>query len=237
MIFDVNTLDFRHALQAVIPHASTDKEAPQSIQCVNFTVTPANLFLTATNRFTLGHAIASVWESDGLTGSTEDDTFTLASETAKELLQLFKAGSGKAEDSIGEALRITVDEQNVTFLDVSGLFPGKMFQIPRSEGEPFPLPWAKLLLEAMASDIAVPDRIATTGKYLRLFAAAAAAYNEPLIIEPTGEVSKILISCGESFLGLLMPVRASDETELAGQLQEWRRGWYARLPELSSAAS
>ncbi|MHA7275349.1 hypothetical protein ACX80O_02280 [Arthrobacter sp. Hz1] len=234
MILDVNTLDLRKALQAVIPHASTDTNVP-SICCVNFTATDTNLFVTATNRYTLGHAITSVWEVDGLTGDINKDSFTLTPDVAKELLGLFKSGGKQPEDEMGECLRITVEEDSLTFLDVAGLFPGKLFQIPHEQGEPFPVKWANRLISALTADVKVPDRIATTGKYLRLFSSAAAAYNEPLLIEPTGEVSQILIACGESFLGLLMPVRASDETELAAKLQEWRRGWYDRLPEIAYA--
>lgn len=234
MIIDVNTLDFRKALQAVLPHASTDDNIP-SICCVNFTATQDNLHLTATNRYTLAHGIASVWESDGLTGSPDTDSFTLSPDVAKEILALFKSTGKQAEDEMGEALRITVDKENLTFLDVAGLFPGKLLQIPRSEGEPFPIKWANRFLGALAAEVVVPERIATTGKYLKLFSSAAAAYGEPLVIEPTGEVSQILISCGESFLGILMPVRATDESELATQLEVWRRGWLDRLPVLAAA--
>lgn len=234
MIIDVNTLDLRRALQSVIPHASTDTTTP-AICCVNFTVTDGMLYLTASNRYTLGHAIASVWDGSGLTGDPNKDSFTLVPEVAKELLSLFKSGGKQPEDEIGEALRITLHEDSLTFLDVAGLFPGKLFQIPREQGEPFPIKWANRLITALTAEHRVPDRIATTGKYLRLFSSAAAAYNEPLVIEPTGEVSQILISCGDSFLGLLMPVRATDESELHVKLEEHRRGWYDRLPEIAIA--
>ncbi len=234
MIIDVNTLDFRRALQSVIPHASTDANTP-SICGVNFTATTSNVFLTATNRYTLGHAIASLWEAKRLTGDPNDDSFMLTTDTAKELLALFKSGGKQDDEEIGEALRITVDEEHIRFLDVGGLFPGKLLQIPRQETEPFPVKWAARLMSAIEAEVVVPDRLATQGKYLRLFSSAGAAYGEPLLIEPTGDVGQILISCGESFLGLLMPVRSSDETDLAGKLLEWRQGWQNRLPDLALA--
>ncbi len=234
MILDVNTLDIRRALQSVIPHASNDANTP-SICGVNFTATRDNLYLTATNRYTLGHAIASVWEGQRLTGDPNDDSFMLTTDVARELLALFKSGGNSPDEEIGEALRITVDDESIRFLDVGGLFPGKLLQIPRQETEPFPVKWASRLSAALNAEVVVPDRLATQGKYLRLFAAAGAAYGEPLLIEPTGDVSQILISCGESFLGLLMPVRASDETDLASKLQEWRQGWQNRLPDLALA--
>lgn len=234
MIIDVNTLDLRRALQSVIPHASTDANVPD-INCVNFTATDTNLYLTATNRYTMALGIASVWDADDLTGDISRDSFTVTPDVAKELLALFKSGGKQPEDEIGECLRITRDDGNLAFLDVGGLFPGKLFSIPREQGEPFPIKWANRFITALTADHQVPDRIATTGQYLKLFSSAAAAYGAPLVIEPTGEVSQILISCGDSFLGLLMPVRASDETELARHLEEWRRGWYDRLPQIALA--
>ncbi|WP_104116954.1 hypothetical protein [Arthrobacter sp. B1805] len=233
MILDVNTLDLRKALQSVLPHAADDVPA---IAGVSITATVDNLYLTATNRYTIGHAIASVWDARRLTGNPADDTFFISIETAKEILALFKSSGKKSDDEVGvgEAMRITVDDENLRFLDVAGLFPGKLLQIPREESEPFPVKWASVFLNSLRANKVLPERLATSGKYLRLFSSAAAAYGEPLVIEPT-EGSSILISCGESFLGLLMPVRASDETEVYRQIEAWRMGWAHRLPELAAA--
>lgn len=233
MILDVNTLDLRKALQSVLPHASDDIPA---IAGVSVTATADNLYLTATNRYTVGHAIASVWEARRLTGDPNDDTFFISIETAKEILALFKSSGKKSDEEVGvgEAMRITVDDEHLRFLDVAGLFPGKLLQIPREESEPFPVKWANVLLNSLQANKVLPERLATSGKYLRLFSSAAAAYGEPLVIEPT-QGSSILISCGESFLGLLMPVRATDETGIHQDIEAYRRGWTHRLPALAAA--
>lgn len=236
MIIDVNTNDLRQALQAVVPHVHSD-EAFGSICNVHFDVTDENLYVQATNTASAALAIASIWEHSGLTGSAREDSFELSSTTVKELLAIFKASKNNPEDSIGDALRITVTDESLHFLDVSGLFPGKAFTIPNSAaGGDYPnLP--RMFLGALASDIDVPARIVTNGKLLQLFAHAASAYKEALTIEPTATKTRMLISCGESFLGLLMPIRAEDGDEISNDLNEWRTGWHNRLPDIAQNES
>jgi hypothetical protein len=81
----------------------------------------------------------------------------------------------------------------------------------------------------------MPERLVAAGRLVRLFATASAAYGEPLVIEPTEDAKRILISCGESFLGLLMPIRSEDGSTVANELNAWRDGWMHRLPELAHA--
>lgn len=234
MILTVNTLDLRQALMSVIPHAA-DPKFSSALAVVHFTATDGTLSLTASNSVTLGHAIASVWDAKGLTGDPNDDAFNLPVDVAKELLALFKANGKQPEDEIGDALRITVAHDAVTFLDISGLFPGKEFKIPREDESDYPIGFGRLLLSAVLSDRVMPERLVAAGRLLRLFASASAAYNEPLTIEPTADSRRILISCGESFLGLLMPIRSEDGSTVAGDLDGWREGWMHRLPEISEA--
>lgn len=234
MIIDVNTNDLRRAMQSVVPHTHSD-EAYGNICNVHFNVTDHNVYMQATNMASAALAIASVWEHDGLTGDHSTDCFALGASTVKELLAIFKASKNNPEDSIGDALRVTITEKELHFLDVSGLFPGKAFTIPNSAGSGDYPNLPGMFLQALAADIDVPARIVTNGKLLQLFAHAAAAYKEPLTIEPTATKTRMLISCGESFLGLLMPIKAEDGSEVANDLQEWRRGWYDRLPDLRPA--
>ena len=137
MILDVETSDFRAALQAVTPHA--EKEADiVSIHRVQFSVTPHLLYVSATNRYSVGCAIANVYEAEGLTGSYEDDQFDLTPALIKEVLMLFKH-KANPHGEIGAALRIHVKEEEIIFTDISGLFPGKTYSIPRVKIDaPFP---------------------------------------------------------------------------------------------------
>ncbi len=233
---DVNTKDLRQALQSVLPHVATD-EAYGSLTRVHVNVTDTNLYVQATNTASATLAIASVWESEGLTGDPNEDSFELAAETAKELLTLFKPSKKSPEDDIGDALRITITPKELRFLDVSGLFPGKTFTVPNAEPDRSYPNLPKLMLHALAAEVSVPARIVTNGKLLQLFAHAAAAYKQPLTIEPTEMTSRMLISCGESFLGILLPIKAEDGSEIANDLYQWRTAWYDRLPELSSSGS
>ncbi|KQR02501.1 hypothetical protein ASF72_10735 [Arthrobacter sp. Leaf141] len=234
MILHVNTLDLRQALMAVTPHAC-DPKLSTALAVVHFTATDGMLHVTASNTVTLGHAVASIWESDGLTSDVNDDAFNLSADVAKELLQIFKAKGKQPEDEIGDTLRITVRPDSITFLDVSGLFPGKEFKIPQGDDNEFPLNFGRLLIQAVLSDRVMPERLVAAGRLLRLFATASQAYGEPLVIEPTEDAKRILISCGESFLGLLMPIRSEDGSTVATELDDWRDGWMNRLPELAHA--
>ena len=227
----VNTLDFRQALQSTIPHCANPKDSAAHA-VIHFTATDENVHLTACNMYTLGHAVASLWESDGLVGDVTEDSFNLPVDLAKELLALFKSGGKKPEDEIGDSLQITITEKNITVLDVSGLFPGKTLTVPREDGNEYPVAFGRLLTSAVLSDKMMPERLAAQGRLVRLFASASAAYSEPLIIEPTDDARRILISCGESFLGLLMPMRS--ET-IADSLNAWREGWLHRLPDIAFA--
>lgn len=159
---------------------------------------------------TLGHSVASVWEADGLTGDPDTDAFNLPVDVAKELLALFKSSGKQKEGEIGEALRLTIKDKTITILDVSGLFPGKELTIPREDGNDYPLAFGRMLMSAILSEPVMPKRLTASGRLVKLFATASAAYGEPLVIEPTEDSRRILISCGESFLGLLMPIRDED---------------------------
>lgn len=235
MILTVNTLDLRQALMAVTPHTG-DPKLSSALAVVHFTATTDGaLHVTACNTVTLGHAVASVWESEGVTGEVNEDAFNLPADVAKELLQLFKAKGKQPEDEIGDTLRITVRQKDITFLDVSGLFPGKEFKIPREDDNEYPIAFGRLLIQAALSDRVMPERLVAAGRLVRLFAAASAAYGEPLVIEPTEDTRRILISCGESFLGLLMPIRSEDGSTVANELNAWREGWMNRLPNITHA--
>jgi len=234
VILTVNTLDLRQALMAVIPHAA-DAKLSSALAVVHFTATDGMLHVTASNTVTLGHAVASVWDSEGMTGEVNEDAFNLPTDVAKELLQIFKANGKQPEDEIGDTLRITVKPDSIVFLDVSGLFPGKEFKIPQEGDHDYPIAFGRLLIQAALSERVMPERLVAAGRLVRLFATASAAYGEPLVIEPTEDARRILISCGESFIGLLMPIRSEDGSTVANELEEWRAGWMHRLPDITHA--
>ncbi|MDQ4502164.1 hypothetical protein [Sinomonas sp. ASV322] len=229
----MNTLDLRRALQACLPHVA-DPEAYPALAVLHFVATDENLFVTGANTISLGHAVVSMWDHRDLTGDPDTDCFDLSPATAKELLTVFKSGGAPAsEDGVGECLRrITVTEDKVSVLDVSGLFPGKAFTVPRETRDEYRVGFARMLLECLTADSVVPARLAVAGAVVKWFTTAALAYRAPLMLEPTADERRILISCGDSFLGILMPIRSGDESELAQDTAIARHGWLHRLVPL-----
>ena len=217
--FTVETLDLRQALQAVIVHADPDPENPV-VHRVRLEV-GGDVTVTATNRFTAAAALVSI--RDSLDG--EVDTIDLAPGDVKEVLALFKVDTKGAGD---EVLRIEADADHVRFTDASGLFDGKSYRLPRRASlDKFP-DIRKLVAAVLARPAATPERLEVNGRLMGLFSTAAKAYGETLTVEPTGDRTSLVIGCGESFIGLLMPVSTSEER--AAELDEWRRGWLRRLP-------
>lgn len=220
----VGTADLRLALRAVTPHADPDPDFPQ-LHRVRLDVGPENVTVSATNRYTVGHALVSVWEhEDGELGA-----FDLSLTNVKEILVLFH---GKASDSDepDNTVRLEVDDEHLTITDVSGLFPGKSLQLPRHPMEDnFPRV-ANMLAAKLAASAASAERLITSGKLLGLFMKASAAYGEPLVIDPAGEAGAMLITCGESFVGMLMPQRPDEE--ITAKINGWHAGWLRRIDAL-----
>lgn len=233
VILTVSTADLRHALVSVQPHVHNDTST--GLDVVHFMADEGHVYVQATNTASAALAIVSVWDSENLTGDPATDSFDLDPTVVKELLAVFKAGKNQPEDEIGDSMRIAKTSKELTFTDISGLFPGKTFIVPNGQtSEVFPnLP--RLFVEAVDADKQVPARIMANGKLLQLFAHAAAAYKSPLAIEPTNTKTRMLITCGDSFIGMLMPVSAEDGTELDAKLKDARDGWSHRLPALAYA--
>lgn len=233
MILTVNTADLRHALVSVQPHVHNDVST--GLALVHFIADDNNMYVQATNTASAALAIVTVWEAEHLTGSPETDQFSLDPTVVKELISVFKANKKQPEDEIGDSLRIEVSSKEIVFTDISGLFPGKSFIVPNGvKSDTYPN-LSRMFLEAITASKQVPSRIMANGKLLQLFAHAAASYSAPLAIEPTNTRTRMLISCGDSFLGMLMPVKAEEGTDLDIELRKARDGWLRRLPEMAYA--
>jgi hypothetical protein len=74
------------------------------------------------------------------------------------------------------------------------------------------------------------EEVFTNASMLGRFDAAAGAYKEPLVLQRTAEArTALLVTCGESFVGMLMPIRPDEDT--VTKLRGWQDGWVRRLPE------
>jgi len=223
----VGTLDLRQALTAVAVHATDDPDIP-TFNRVRLEVGPVNLTVTATNGYTAGHALVSVIDNvDGEAGAP----FDLSPQDVKEVLALFRS-SKETEQS--DTLQLQVDDKHTTVTDVSGLFSGKSLVLPRLplEGN-FP-DIEGLIGQHIADGFFGPfdgDRLIADGRKLASFTKAAAAYGQPLVLEPCGTTApRLIVLCGDSFIGLLTTMRPDDE-DRAAQMREWRDAWRRRLPD------
>jgi hypothetical protein len=220
----LSTEDFRDALRSVAVHASQDKD-DGTLHRVRCDVGLENLTVTATNRYTAGMAIASIEKNhDG----EVDVAFDLSPIDVKEILALFK-GRRPGEEEVGDTLRLDVDDEHFTITDTGGLFEGKSLTLPRQpQSHTYPdIPM--VFSRTLGRRPSKAPRLVANGVLMALFATAARVYGRELTLEPTGTSNTLVIACGESFLGLLMPIRLDDEKKC--QLDDWRDAWLRRLPE------
>lgn len=223
MRFVVATADLRLALKSVGPHVDPDPDFAQ-LHRIRIVVGPENVTVSATNRYTIGHALVSLWDNeDGELG-----LFDLSPQDAKEILALFPGKKSAGED-IGDSLRLEVTKDYLVVTDISGLFAGKALTLPRYQTEENFPDVAQLVAGKLLIGGELVDRLVTSGELLALFVKATAAYKEPLVIDPHGAAGAMLITCGESFIGVLMPIRPDDER--IAQINAWHGAWQARFAE------
>jgi hypothetical protein len=224
--FTVETTDLRQALRSTLVHAEQKGDVP-SLHRVRLNPGPENLEVSASDTITAGLAIVSILGHD----AAELEPIDLAPGDVKELLALFHGGAG-GPDEPDHVLHIEASETHVRVTDTSGLFPGKSYTLVRYATDDN-MPDLRRLFASMLRREPGGVSVAANGAALAAFKLAALAYRQPLVIESAAsERSAILISCGESFLGALMPLHL-DEERLA-ELTEWRQGWERRLPTLTS---
>lgn len=220
----VGTADFRNALTSVAPHADPDPKFPP-LHRIHLAVEKVNVTVTATNRYTAGMALVSVQDPD-----EQAWAFDLSPMDVKEILSLFR-GAPFDDDELGETLELKVDEKHTTVTDNSGMFPGKSLRLPRYPDESDFPDVPRLVAGALRRPAVQAQRLVADGKKVALFRSAARTYNQPLVLEPTGANTALLVSCGEAFIGLVMPIRQDEEIDL--RHAAWRQGWERRLPPVN----
>ncbi|WP_280471165.1 DNA translocase FtsK [Nocardia cyriacigeorgica] len=227
----VGTNDFRNALTAVRVHAGTDADVP-TVHRVRLAIGRENVSVIATDMYTAGLAIASVWESDTNTGDT--CTVDVLPGDVLQILRIFGAGKEKADEP-EFMLRLDVSADRLTITDCSGLLDGRAYKVPRLPTDGGVLCTVPELIARQHDSAAslLADMI-VGGETMARFRAAGSAYDEPLEIEAHTANRSLLIRCGDSFLGLIMPRRPSEDD--LDRMREYRRDWDHRLPEIVAAA-
>jgi hypothetical protein len=232
----VDTKDLRNALRAVTPHAEPNKTGDLDDEHrVRLVIDDYHVNVLASNGSTAVMALVSIEEDTRRKALDVDDGPLIVDLTPRQcrlILQQFKA---KATDPEGvdqiAALRVLKNGEGLEVADVSGLFAGESVRFPGvGVSEKFP-DVIGVITRALAAASAAPSPkpLTTGGDILALFAAASKAYDQPLTVEATGtpESRGFLVSCGESFLGVISS-RHQDDDSLRKR-DGWRHGWIRRL--------
>jgi hypothetical protein len=232
----VDTKDLRNALRAVTPHAEPNKTGDLDDEHrVRLLIDEYHVHVLASNGSTAAMAIVSIEEDTRRKGLDPDDgplIVDLTPRQARLILQQFKA---KKTDPEGveqiAALRVLTDGEGLEVADVSGLFAGESVRFPGvgvSDRFPDVLGVITRALAA-ASGLPSPKPLTADGATVALFKAASVVYEQPLTVEATGtpESRGFLVSCGESFLGVISS-RHQDDDSLRKR-DGWRHGWIRRL--------
>lgn len=238
---EVETADWHAGLSAVRKHAGPKDDLPL-LSVVHCKASPdGNLYLMATDRYTVGMAVVSIWEDHLGTGELVE--FDLGPEDVADL-QIFKPSK---DDNPENRLRLDVGKNDITVTEVAGMIEtdaDKSLTLPRLVFTDKYPDVAKIVAKGIrqatalrelaeemgiASESAV-EEVFTNASMLGRFDAAAGAYKEPLVLQRTAEArTALLVTCGESFVGMLMPIRPDEDT--VAKLRGWQDGWVRRLPE------
>lgn len=224
----VGTNDFRHALIAVQRHVERDKDIPTTHR-IRLAVASENVTVTATDTYTAGMALVSVWDYEGAACTVD----VLPEDMAK-VLSIFTGGKDKADEP-EHTLRLDIEASKLTVTDNSGLIDGRAFKVPRlptDGGSLCTVP--NLIARQCGSDSTLLADMAVSGEMMARFKHASNTYGHALVIEAHSASRAILIRCGESFLGLMMPTRLGD-TERT-EIRDWSEAWARRLPDIVAAA-
>ncbi|MGW6121468.1 DNA translocase FtsK [Nocardia sp. NPDC055165] len=226
----VGTCDFRQALTSVRVHACADKDI-STVHRIRLTIDHEHVTVIATDMYTAGLAIVSIWDGPGPDAAV---TVDLSPGDVEKLLRIHPGGKDKADEP-ELMLRLDVGPDRLTITDCSGLVDGRALTIPRMPtdgGTLCSIPG--MVHKQHTSPEIVPTDMMFGGDAIARFRAAGNAYSKALEIEAHEGARALLVRCGESFLGLIMPRTITENQR--GEMADWARGWTQRLPAMEAAA-
>ncbi|WP_418345240.1 hypothetical protein [Rhodococcus pyridinivorans] len=226
----VSTHDLRRACTAVVPHAHPKAE---QLRRVRVEIGEQNLTLTATDGWTSGLAIASVWETVDDPVGPDGELVDLAPDQVRKILSVFKAPADK-NDEPEAMLQIETGDNYIKIADVSGLpgIDGQALELPRMETLDSFTDVAHTISRIRSLPHGDLDTINLTPHVVSAFSAAAKVYGEPIQITAHDESRSLSVVIGESFLGILTPAHLSDEDR--ARREQWADSWDIRLPAADS---
>lgn len=121
----------------------------------------------------------------------------------------------------------------VTITDMTGLWPGKRYEVPADPHSPVLARIPVLVAGSLADRQVMPGVMSLGGPLLKLFAAATTAYNERMVLQATGSKTTLMCTVGPQFVGLLMPMEIEPDSDDAVRLKGWQSDWDDILVELS----
>lgn len=190
----------RHLFGAVLAHAAVDDPDDPPMQCltqVHIEVRDGNLRLVCSDRYTMGLVRQPMT-------STSDDFATSFAVPVEDVRS--------ALESVDGASTGLIVEEN-TLLVASKEIPGV-----KSE-----LPWRRALDKVLVPHPTPTGHIALNPEFLaRLQAAKPLSPGTPMLVRMSGEHGSIIATLGETFLGLVMPIRdVADRLSAECPLDVW----------------
>ncbi|GAB4582601.1 hypothetical protein [Nocardia sp. IFM 10818] len=221
------TADLFQALTAVRVHAAVDKDLAE-YQRVRLVFGPENLAVMATDRFTAGLAIVSVWEHS----AREPLVVELLPDDVAKILNIFKISGRDAGETPSFTLRFDIDADHLTVTDCSGMIDGRALRVPRLPTDDTLDIVPGLIHQTNTGQQALLVDMTVSGDSLARFKVAAKSYGESVVIEARGNGRRLLIRIGESFLGLMSPRRLTEDDVI--KAKEWADAWDRRLSEIAT---
>lgn len=184
--------------------AGRDSTLPM-LNAIRFESTAENLLAVSTDRFVMGASIANYHQA----GGTEFD-ITLKLSQAQMVAKIAKSTKAAFTD-----VTLTVTDENVTFDFTSG----ESLTVPNLAGSlEFP-DWRKFITSRTEDAEGSTKVIGFNPVYLAKFSRVTNA--RQLTMKTTGPDKPMLVSIGDSFIGLVMPVRLPGGAEAAWESPEW----------------
>ena len=207
------------ALNAVIPHAGGE----DGLEWLRIDAAGDTVTVYATDRYTIGMARI---DGDAIIESDHDVwTIDILADDAKLIAAIFKPGKDQV---LNIRLRATTTDCTVT--DVSGFVHGRELSISATDGDSALNAIPRLVsTAALAADQSVITSaqaalwVTNAYQWAKFVKSAQNYKGNPIAIEAHEPGKAFLVTIGERFIGLLMPVRtdASDDRKHRDVVGEW----------------
>ena len=221
MNISVDAKELAQAISATLPH--TDDEIPQ-LDRLQFHPSENGqyLIIAATTRYTSGIASVPLVERDGELWEPVE----IAPDSAKHVRDIFKPGKD-------EILIVNIEShanKMVTITDTSGLFAGESLTIANIRGTEVHGPDVQnLIAKQLATAPNVKESVTYNPEFLSRFTKAGTTYKQPLRWHYTDNET-VIVTCGSDFVGLIAPIKADDDSDVAEIRSKLTGQWADMLP-------